>query len=141
MATLEIKQPVFKATIFFMIFLISLNTWSYLNNDRVWLIHLIIAFLALIVIAVEAIKWKAKKETLRIEDDGLTVGDTLIKASEIKTLHIKFSGVVGLKPHGKWIVPTRLRFGLVDTDRTDVLAAWAKKNGVKIRYGNFSTWY
>jgi hypothetical protein len=107
--------------------------------------YTIAAFLfCLIVLAVTMYRTFKKPTEMDLDHEEIRVNGRTIHAKEINVILKRgyFRPVIGIKPHGKHLVPIRMCFRFSEDEDEGIadLVKWAETNDVKLVNKSFMTW-
>lgn len=115
-----------------------------LSSSFLWISRSVLFVLILGLFITYGIRIKLQPRHLEIIEDRIIVGDKEISADQIENMIVQgyFSQVIGIKPHGKRLVPSLLCFKIKgsEEEHTEEIIAWAKQNGIHIKYGRIFRW-
>lgn len=107
-------------------------------------VRILVCVLLLGLFIIYGIRIKLQPRQMEIIGDRMIVGDKEIPAEQIDSLMIQgyFSQIIGIKPHGKRLVPSLLCFKIKgsEEEHTEEIITWAKQNGIRIKYGRIFRW-
>ncbi|MEW4369638.1 hypothetical protein [Paenibacillus kandeliae] len=85
-----------------------------------------------------------KPKEMRLESTGLRIGTDMLKTDEIDEIRVggRYDTIIGIKPKGKTIVPSRYCFSFTDHEDEDIIALskWADANGIPMINRPFIRW-
>ncbi|WP_168119994.1 hypothetical protein [Paenibacillus sp. HB172176] len=101
-----------------------------------------ILFIFFIILAL--VRSFRKPTELQFNRGALHLHGESIPAESIKEIMIRgyFKPVVGIKPHGVWIVPLNrcFRFAVNEERGREAVESWAEQNKVKVIHRSFMRW-
>lgn len=107
-------------------------------------VRIFVCVLLLGLFIIYGIRIKLQPRHLEIKGDRIIVGDKEISADQIENMIVQgyFNQVIGIKPRGKRLVPSLLCFKIKgsEEEHTEEIIAWAKQNGIHIKYGRIFRW-